>query len=76
MTKSERRHARKAARAAGRRLTGELGLPSDAPRLLGEVDQDGPACEFTESPAGYDARDRWARHYDELNGAPEGEWDR
>ena len=32
--------------------------------------------EFTESPAGYRARERWARSYDDLNGAPEGDWDR
>ncbi len=38
-------------------------------------DEDGP-IEFTESPAGYRARERWARHYDDLNGAPEGDWDR
>jgi len=32
--------------------------------------------EFTESPQGHRARERWARRYDELNGAPEGDWDR
>lgn len=37
---------------------------------------DEQAFEFTESPAGYTARERWARSYDELNGAPEGDWDR
>ncbi len=36
----------------------------------------GPAFEFTESPRGYEARNRWAEGYDDLNGAPEGEWDR
>ena len=35
-----------------------------------------PAVEFTESSEGYEARNRWAEHYDDLNGAPEGEWDR
>jgi hypothetical protein len=35
-----------------------------------------PAMEFTESPQGYEARERWARNYDALNGAPEGDWDR
>lgn len=32
--------------------------------------------EFTESPAGYRAREKWAERYDELNGAPESEDDR
>lgn len=32
--------------------------------------------EFSEGLAGYEARNRWARDYDELNGAPEGEYDR
>jgi hypothetical protein len=36
-----------------------------------EEEEDG-AMEFTETPQGEDARDRWARAYDELNGAPEG----
>jgi len=27
---------------------------------------------FSETPAGQSARDRWARRYDDLNGAPEG----
>jgi hypothetical protein len=31
---------------------------------------------FTETPAGYRARDRWARRHDDLNGAPEGDHDR
>jgi hypothetical protein len=31
--------------------------------------------EFSESPKGYEARDKWARKYDELNGAPENEGD-
>lgn len=32
--------------------------------------------EFSESPKGYDARHKWAERYDDLNGAPEGEFDR
>ena len=32
--------------------------------------------EWTESEAGDRARERWARAYDELDGAPEGDWDR
>ena len=36
----------------------------------------GPAIEFTETPQGYDARHKWAERYDDLNGAPEGEFDR
>ena len=69
MTKSERRKARQAARAAGEPLTGEL--------RLDQGDQHGqPAMEWTESRRGYQARERWFKHYDSLNGAPEGEWDR
>lgn len=69
MTKGEKRRARKAARAAGRPLTGELGLSEIGPW---------PQCPntFTETPAGDRARERWARHYDALDGAPEGDWDR
>ena len=65
MTKGERRKARKAARADGRALDGELSL-----------DKDQGAVTWTESRAGYRARERWARRYDELNGAPESEEDR
>lgn len=32
--------------------------------------------EFTESPAGERARESWARSYDDLNGAPESDFDR
>lgn len=67
MTKGERRRARKAARAEGRRLDGDLALASDRDR--------GPV-EFTDSRRGRDALDRWARRYYELNGAPEGPEDR
>ena len=65
MTKSELRKARKAARAAGAPLNGELAL-----------DRGAGSVEFTETPRGYRARDRWARRYDALNGAPSGEDDR
>jgi hypothetical protein len=65
VTPSERRKARKRARWEGRSLTGELA-----------VDRNRGAVEFTESPAGYRARARWARHYDDLNGAPESWEDR
>jgi len=64
MTKSELRRARKAARERGERLTGDLAIPGQ------------PAQEFRETPSGYRARERWARRYDRLNGAPEGDWDR
>lgn len=70
MTKGERRRARKAARATGQRLTGDLATWHT------ETATAGPAVEFTETPAGYAARERWARWYDDLNGAPEGDWDR
>jgi hypothetical protein len=32
--------------------------------------------EWTETPAGERARERWARRYDDLNGAPETDSDR
>lgn len=66
MTKGERRKARKAARAAGEPLTGELRID----------DRDESPVEFNETPRGYEARHRWAKRYDEFNGAPEGDWDR
>ena len=65
MNKGEIRKARRQARAEGRPLAGELAL-----------DRGNGRQEFTESAAGYRARDRWARHYDALNGAPEGDDDR
>ena len=61
MTKSELRKARRAARAAGMPLTGDLAISQPV--------------EFSETPKGYRARERWARQYDKLNGAPEGPWD-
>ena len=66
MTKAEIRKARKAARVAHQPLTGELAL---------ETSEHDP-FDFTESTAGYEARNRWAERYDDLNGAPEGDWDR
>ena len=67
MTKGERRKARKAARTAGRKLEGALAVR----------DQSGTdPMEFSETTRGYRARERWARRYDSLNGAPEGGWDR
>lgn len=39
-------------------------------------DRGNSPMEFTETNAGYEARDRWARGYDELNGAPESDDDR
>lgn len=68
MTKAERRQARKAARAAGERLADDLALAHEERARRG--------CEFTETARGYRARDRWARRYDELNGAPESDGDR
>jgi hypothetical protein len=41
---------------------------------LSETCEDG--MEFSETPEGEAARERWARRYDALNGAPESEYDR
>ena len=72
LSKGQIRKARKAARAAGRSYeTGDYKRDPESRRDLSN--QPG---EFTESAAGYRARERWARHYDDLNGAPEGDWDR
>lgn len=56
---------------------------ADADRLIAEkkfdeLDDDDvdDVEEFSETTAGYRARDRWARRYDDLNGAPEGDGDR
>lgn len=65
MTKSEKRKLRKAARVLGKPLTDELALTPISDRE-----------EFSETPAGYRARERWAQRYEALNGAPEGDWDR
>ncbi len=70
LTKSERRKQRKSARTTGKALTGELAL-----QYQRETSNNDPG-EFTETAAGYDARHRWAERYDDLNGAPEGDWDR
>ena len=67
MTKGEIRKARKAERAAGKPLAGELALPRDDSH---------DTTVFSESARGYRARERWARRYDALNGAPESEYDR
>lgn len=66
MTKGERRKARKVARKAGLPLIGELALD----------DRGKEPIEFSEYSKGYAARHRWARRYDELNGAPESDYDR
>lgn len=63
MTKGELRKERKAARAAGE--------PYDQ-----RGDRDQGAVEWGEGPRGQAARVRWARRYDDLNGAPESEDDR
>lgn len=77
MTKSELRKARKAARESGRRLTGDLAIRrGESPDPLDSGDRDRGNCSFSESYRGRLARDRWASRYDELNGAPEGDWDR
>lgn len=54
MTKGELRRARKQARAEGKPLIGELAI---AKLTHGQ--------EFTETARGYNARERWAHHYDE-----------
>lgn len=60
MTRGERRRLRKQARAEGRPLAGELTL-----------DRGDSQCEFSETPKGRRALDKWAKHYDSLNGAPD-----
>jgi hypothetical protein len=67
MTKGELRRARKAARASGQRLEGDLALSG--------ADDIG-AVTWSETPRGYAARERWARQYDARNGAPGSDWDR
>jgi len=88
MTKGELRKARRAARATGQPLIGELALARGpqwrVPRRarggavadpLDQRDRGREPCEFSESRRGYRARERWARRYDALNGRPEGPWD-
>jgi len=53
MTKAELRKARKAARAEGKSLKGELALSSD---------RGNEPCDFTESDKGRRALERWARY--------------
>jgi hypothetical protein len=67
MTKAELRKARKMAHATGLPLVGELTLDR------GDT-QDANA--FSETLRGQRARERWARRYDSLNGAPESDNDR
>ena len=45
-----------------------------APPLVPPLGED--PTEFSETSAGYEAREKWAEWYDDLNGAPEGDWDR
>ena len=63
--KGELRRKRKAARKGGRPLLGDLAL-----------DRGPEPVEFAETPRGRVARERWARSYDALNGAPENDGDR
>ena len=65
MTKGEIRKMRKAARAKGEPLPPEASL-----------DRGQSPVEFSETAQGYQALDRWARRYDDLNGAPESDEDR
>jgi len=65
MTKGELRKARKVAHAERKPLVGDLALR----------DSRNDRMEFSETERGYRARDRWARYYERLNGAPEGDWD-
>jgi hypothetical protein len=62
MTKSELRKMRKVARATGKNLA--------------SLDREQGPQEFTETNQGYRARERWARRYDALDGAPESNDDR
>lgn len=48
------------------------GLTSESASDPLDDDRGDSPVEFGEGPRGQDARDRWARSYDELNGAPEG----
>ncbi len=68
MTKGEQRKARKAARAAGQTFNIERradgGLEFVAERTAAQERRHDRAMH------------RWARRYEALNGAPEGDWDR
>lgn len=59
-SKGELRRLRKEARAAGKQMPSDHGTEP---------------IEFTESATGYRARDKWARTYEKLNGAPESDYD-
>ncbi len=39
---------------------------------MNDTDRGTGPMEFSETPKGYLAREKWARRYDSLNGAPEG----
>ena len=39
-------------------------------------DEDTGPVEWSEEESGQKARERWVEFYEELNGAPEGDWDR
>jgi len=47
-----------------------------ARQAASNTDRDNGSMEWTETPAGERARERWARRYDDLNGAPETDSDR
>lgn len=77
--KGELRRARRAARTAGSPMVGPLALAKkqgDEASNIEVRDDSRDSSIFTETPAGYRARERWARKYDDLNGAPEGDGDR
>ena len=57
---------------SGRWSTTDDTMPWDSDDPIDAGDADGGALE----DAGADAMDRWARRYDDLNGAPENEEDR
>jgi len=53
----------------------EIGRTFEPDPMEREPDYCG-VIEFSETPEGYEARQRWAAGYDDLNGAPESEGDR
>jgi hypothetical protein len=59
-----------------RRVEKQARWKAERRRVIDDLERGNDPVEFTETTAGYEARDRWARRYDDLNGAPEGEWDR
>lgn len=63
--------------AAEKAMFGDTGCPGCGGSDIDESSDRGlDPVEFTETEAGYRGRERWARSYDELNGAPESERDR